>query len=175
MSKICTAAEAVADIRAGQASGSVGVIGWLTPDALFQALAQRFRETAAPRDLSFFFPVSVGDAMGIRGMDHVAIEGLMKRVVSGNFINAVDPATGRQSGGQITRRRGLADAAFLVRDAEDPGHFVGSLVMVQCTFRSGRRVGGTRVRQGFGASRGPGSAAIDRGHARAWRTVAECT
>lgn len=96
MSKICTAAEAVADIRAGQAIASVGVIGWLTPDALFQALAQRFRETAAPRDLSFFFPVSVGDAMGIRGMDHVAIEGLMKRVVSGNFINAVDPATGKR-------------------------------------------------------------------------------
>lgn len=96
MSKICTAAEAVSDIQSGQAVASVGVIGWLTPDDLFQALAQRFKETGAPRDLTFYFPVSVGDGMGIRGMDHVAVEGLMKRVVSGNFINSVNPATGKR-------------------------------------------------------------------------------
>lgn len=96
MSKICTAAEAVADIRTGQTVGSVGVIGWLTPDTLLHALAQRFRTTDSPRDLTFYFPVSVGDAAGIRGMDHVAIEGLMKRVISGNFINAVDPASGKR-------------------------------------------------------------------------------
>ncbi|WP_020201272.1 acyl CoA:acetate/3-ketoacid CoA transferase [Cupriavidus sp. WS] len=96
MSKICTAAQAVSDIRPGQSVGSVGVIGWLTPDALFQALAQRFHETGSPRDLTFFFPVSVGDGMGIRGMDHVAVEGLMKRIVSGNFTNAVNPATGER-------------------------------------------------------------------------------
>ena len=96
MSKICTAAQAVGDIRPGQSIASVGVIGWLTPDALFEALAHRFRETGTPRDLTFYFPVSVGDGMHIRGMDHVAIEGLMKRIVSGNFINAVNPATGRR-------------------------------------------------------------------------------
>lgn len=96
MRKICTAAQAVGDIRPGQSIASVGVIGWLTPDALFQALAHRFRETGTPRDLTFYFPVSVGDGMHIRGMDHVAIEGLMKRIVSGNFINAVNPATGQR-------------------------------------------------------------------------------
>ncbi|MGT2491842.1 CoA-transferase [Cupriavidus basilensis] len=96
MSKICTAAQAVSDIRPGQSVGSVGVIGWLTPDALFKALAQRFHETGSPRDLTFYFPVSVGDGMGIRGMDHVAVEGLMKRIVSGNFTNAVNPATGKR-------------------------------------------------------------------------------
>ena len=96
MSKICTAAEAVADIGSRQNLAGLGVVGWLTPDDLFAALGRRFRETGEPRDLTFFFPVSVGDAMGIRGMDHVAIEGLMKRVVSGNFINPVDPATGRR-------------------------------------------------------------------------------
>lgn len=96
MSKLCTAADAVAAIRPGQAIACVGVIGWLTPDVLLKALGDRFTATGSPRDLSFYFPVSVGDAMGIRGMDHVAKEGLMKRVVSGNFINAVDPATGRR-------------------------------------------------------------------------------
>lgn len=96
MSKICNAADAVADIQSGQAVVSVGVIGYLTPDHLLGALADRFRRAGAPRDLTFFSPVSIGDAMSIRGMDHVAIEGLMKRIISGNFINPVDPATGRR-------------------------------------------------------------------------------
>lgn len=96
MSKLCSADDAVASIQSGQAVASVGVIGYLTPDHLLGALAERFRRTGAPRDLTFFSPVSIGDAMSIRGMDHVAIEGLMKRIVSGNFINPVDPATGRR-------------------------------------------------------------------------------
>lgn len=96
MNKIYTATQAVGDIQPGQSIASVGVIGWLTPDALFQALARRFHETGTPRDLTFYFPVSVGDGMNIRGMDHVAIEGMMKRIVSGNFINAVNPVTGKR-------------------------------------------------------------------------------
>jgi len=96
MSKICTAAEAVSGIASGHTVASVGVIGWLTPDDLFRSLRQRFAETNSPRDLSFYFPVSVGDGMGIRGMDYVAVEGLMKRVVSGNFINAINPGTGKR-------------------------------------------------------------------------------
>lgn len=96
MSKICTAGEAISLIRSGQSVACAGVIGWLTPDHLLKALAQRFDETSEPRDLTFYFPVSTGDALGIRGMDHVAKEGLMKRVVSGNFINTLDPATGKR-------------------------------------------------------------------------------
>ena len=110
MKKICTAAQAVGDIRPGQSIASVGVIGWLTPDALFQALAHRFRETGTPRDLTFYFPVSVGDGMHIRGMDHVAIEGLMKRIVSGNFINAVNPATGQRPEVMRLIRENLVEA-----------------------------------------------------------------
>ena len=75
MGKVCTAAEAVRVVRSGHRVGSLGVIGWLTPDTLLGALAERFRTEREPRDLTFFFPVSVGDAMGIRGMDHVAMEG----------------------------------------------------------------------------------------------------
>lgn len=96
MSKICTAEEAISHIQSGQTVTGCGVIGWITPDVLFKALAQRFRDTGAPRDLTFFFPVSIGDAQGIKGMDHVAIEGLMKRVVAGNYINPIDPVTGKR-------------------------------------------------------------------------------
>lgn len=96
MSKISRADQAVAGIPDGATVASAGVIGWVTPDAVLAALGKRFRDTAAPRDLTFYFPCGTGDAMGIKGMDHVAQEGLMTRIVSGSFINPVDPATGKR-------------------------------------------------------------------------------
>ncbi|WP_353171824.1 acyl CoA:acetate/3-ketoacid CoA transferase [Paracandidimonas soli] len=96
MTKIVTAEQAVADIRPGQTITSVGVIGWFTPDAILQAIRERFDRTQEPRDLTFYFPCGTGDAVGIRGMDHVAVEGLMKRIVSGSYINPVNPVTGRR-------------------------------------------------------------------------------
>ncbi|MGV0876209.1 CoA-transferase [Martelella sp. FLE1502] len=96
MDKIVTAAEAVAEIESGATVASAGVIGWVTPDAILKALGARFEKSAAPENLTFYFPCGTGDAMGIKGMDHVAREGLMKRIVSGSFINPVDPATGKR-------------------------------------------------------------------------------
>lgn len=96
MATITTAADAVAAIPDRATVASVGVIGWITPDAVLKALGDRFRDTASPRDLTFYFPCGTGDAQGIRGMDHVAQEGLMKRIVSGSYINPVDPKTGRR-------------------------------------------------------------------------------
>ena len=96
MSKICSAAEAVSGIRSGQTVASVGVIGWITPDALLKALADRFEKEADPRDVTFYFPCGTGDAMDVGGMDRVAIKGLMKRIVSGSYINPVNPKTGQR-------------------------------------------------------------------------------
>lgn len=96
MSKIVDAATAVASIPDGSSVGCVGVIGWVTPDALLKALGDRFRNEASPRNLTFYFPVGTGDAQGIKGMDHVAQEGLMKRIVGGSYINPVDPVTGKR-------------------------------------------------------------------------------
>jgi propionate CoA-transferase len=96
MSKICSVEEAVSVVKSGDAVASVGVIGWITPDALLKGLADRFKASAEPRDVTFYFPCGTGDAMAIRGMDHVAIEGLMKRIVSGSYVNPVDPVTGKR-------------------------------------------------------------------------------
>lgn len=96
MTKRTTAAAAVAAIPDKATVASAGVIGWVTPDAVLAALGARFRETGTPRDLTFYFPCGTGDAMGIKGMDHVAVEGLMKRIVAGSYINPVDPRTGRR-------------------------------------------------------------------------------
>jgi propionate CoA-transferase len=96
MNKFCSAAAAVATIKSGQTVASVGVIGWITPDLVLKSLAARYLGEGAPRDLTFYFPCGTGDGVGIRGMDHVAIEGLMKRIVSGSYINPVNPATGKR-------------------------------------------------------------------------------
>lgn len=95
MSKVCSAHEAVACIRSGDTVTSTGVIGWLTPDSLLSAIADRFEERKVG-DLSFFFPVCTGDALDIPGMDRLAQPGLMKRIVSGNYVNPLNPKTGRR-------------------------------------------------------------------------------
>jgi propionate CoA-transferase len=96
MSKIVDVAEAVGGIADGATVASVGVIGWVTPDKVLKALGDRFRATGYPRNLTFYFPVGTGDAQGIRGMDHVAQEGLMKRIIAGSYINPLDPRTNRR-------------------------------------------------------------------------------
>jgi propionate CoA-transferase len=94
ITKFISAEDAVAAIPDGATVASVGVIGWITPDSLLKALGERFQATASPRDLTFYFPCGTGDAVEIRGMDHVAQKGLMKRIVSGSYINPTNPKTG---------------------------------------------------------------------------------
>ncbi|MFM0755982.1 MULTISPECIES: CoA-transferase [Paraburkholderia] len=96
MTKVMTARHAVESIRDGETVASVGVIGWVVPDATLAALGKRFEDTGAPRNLTFYFPCGTGDAVGIKGMDHVAREGLMKRIVAGSYINPIDPRTGKR-------------------------------------------------------------------------------
>jgi propionate CoA-transferase len=96
VSKICDAATAVAAIRDKQTVASTGVLGWLTPDAVLRAVRQRFDATGSPADLTFYFPCGTGDAIEIPGMDHVAKKGLMRRVVSGSYINPRNPRTGER-------------------------------------------------------------------------------
>jgi propionate CoA-transferase len=96
MSKICSLKVAVSDIQDGQTVASVGVIGWITPDELLKGLGDRFDRGDGPKDLTFYFPCGTGDAMEIGGMDRVAKKGLMKRIVSGSYINPVHPRTGER-------------------------------------------------------------------------------
>ncbi|MQA78451.1 MAG: propionate CoA-transferase [Streptosporangiales bacterium] len=96
MSKVCDAATAVSVVRDGHTVASTGVIGWLTPDVVLRALGERFESTGSPEGLTFYFPVGTGDAIGIPGMDHVAKKGLMRRIVSGSYINPKHPQTGQR-------------------------------------------------------------------------------
>ncbi len=94
--KVVTAEEAVQLIRDGDSVACVGVIGWITPDRVLRAIGERFAASGTPSGLTFYFPCGTGDAVGIPGMDHVAREGLMKRIVAGSYINPLNPKTGER-------------------------------------------------------------------------------
>ncbi len=96
MNKFVTETEAVKAVVDGAAVACAGVIGWTVPEALLKALGERFEQEGTPTGCTFFFPTGGGDAFQIRGMDQVAKPGLMRRIVSGNFVNTVDPQTGER-------------------------------------------------------------------------------
>jgi len=83
-----SAADAVARIPSGAtvAIGGSGS-GHAIPDLLLRALGERFRRTGEPRDLTLLHPFGVGNQKDL-GLEHVAIEGLWRRVVGGHWSMA---------------------------------------------------------------------------------------
>lgn len=55
------------------------------PDAMLAAIGARFRKTGAPTGLTTLHPIAAGDMYGIDGIDHLAEDGLLKRVVAGSL------------------------------------------------------------------------------------------
>src|SRR4051794_6330454 len=82
--KIVTAREAIALVRDGDTVAVSGFVGIGTPDELIIALAERFRETAAPSGLTLMFAAAPGDGKE-RGLNRLADERLVRRVVGGHW------------------------------------------------------------------------------------------
>jgi propionate CoA-transferase len=76
------AAELVPDDATVTVSSSSG-LG--CPDEVLAALGQRFDTTQSPRGLTLIHPIAAGDMYGIKGIDHVAREGLVRRVLAGSY------------------------------------------------------------------------------------------
>lgn len=55
------------------------------PDAMLSAIGHRFASTGRPRRLTTIHPIAAGDMYGIDGIDHLAYDGLLKRVVAGSL------------------------------------------------------------------------------------------
>ncbi len=55
------------------------------PDATLAAIGRRFVAECAPRNLTTLHPIAAGDMSGIKGVDHIAKRGLLKRIIGGSY------------------------------------------------------------------------------------------
>ncbi len=85
MSKLVSAFEAVARIPDGavvtvSSSSALGC-----PDLVLKALGERFRAEGHPQAITTLHPIAAGDMYGVRGMDWIAQDGLLARVLAGSY------------------------------------------------------------------------------------------
>lgn len=85
MSKLVSLAEAASRIKdeAVVTVSSSSALG--CPDRMLQAIGERFQETGHPRNITTIHPIAAGDMYGVKGMDHIAKEGLLARVIAGSY------------------------------------------------------------------------------------------
>ncbi len=85
MGKLVSAAEAAARIpdRAVVTVSSSSALG--CPDLVLKAIGARFDAEGHPRGLTTLHPIAAGDMYGVKGMDHIAKDGLLSRVLAGSY------------------------------------------------------------------------------------------
>ncbi|NHF72777.1 acyl CoA:acetate/3-ketoacid CoA transferase [Paracoccus xiamenensis] len=85
MSKVVTAAEAASRIADGAVVSVSSSSGLGCPDAVLRAIGARFDAEGHPRKLTTLHPIAAGDMYGIKGIDHIAKDGLLTRILAGSY------------------------------------------------------------------------------------------
>jgi propionate CoA-transferase len=85
MGKLVSPAEAAARIADGavvtvSSSSALGC-----PDAMLAAIGARFEAEGHPRDLTTLHPIAAGDMYGVKGIDHIAKDGLLSTIIAGSY------------------------------------------------------------------------------------------
>jgi propionate CoA-transferase len=85
MAKIISAEQAASLVPSGAVVTVSGLIGNMVPEAILEALEQRFLTTNEPRDLTEIHPWLYGGPDGT-GLNRWAHEGMLKRIIGSTYI-----------------------------------------------------------------------------------------
>jgi propionate CoA-transferase len=55
------------------------------PDAMLKAIGERFAASGHPKEITTLHPIAAGDMSGIKGIDHIARKGLLKKILGGSY------------------------------------------------------------------------------------------
>lgn len=90
--KFTTAAAAAAAIPSGASVVLGGMVSMAVPEVVLKALGERFANEALPRDLTLLLPNRQGwKAEPKTGLDHLAQDGLVRRVITSTFSERDSP------------------------------------------------------------------------------------
>lgn len=83
--KLVSGAEAASRIADGAVVTVSSSSGLGCPDAVLAAIGARFDAEGHPRGLTMLHPIAAGDMYGIKGIDHLAKDGLIDTVLAGSY------------------------------------------------------------------------------------------
>ncbi|KUJ77260.1 acyl CoA:acetate/3-ketoacid CoA transferase [Ruegeria profundi] len=85
MTKLVSAAAAVSRIpdEAVVTVSSSSALG--CPDLVLRALSERYKAEGHPRNITTLHPIAAGDMYGVKGMEYLAQDGLLARVLAGSY------------------------------------------------------------------------------------------
>jgi propionate CoA-transferase len=104
------------------------------PDTVLAAIGRRFAAEGRPRGITTMHPIAAGDMSGIKGVDHIAKEGLLARIIAGSYpsgpSSSEPPAIWRMITGNVIPAYNVPSGILFDMQREAAGKRPGVLTKV---------------------------------------------